>query len=98
MWFQEKMESCDNRPSLSADEKKRIHEKLSDAEFRAQLAQRATSGAYGGGVLPSKDVPKIGTLGERARSLLASMLKIKSLGRSALDFNEFNAYWEKRGK
>ena len=73
-------------------------EKLSDAEFRAQLAQRATSGAYGGGVLPSKEVPKIGTLGERARSLLASMLKIKSLGRSALDFNEFNAYWEKRGK
>jgi 1-acylglycerol-3-phosphate O-acyltransferase len=73
-------------------------DKVSDAEFRAQLAQRATSGAYGGGVLPSKPVPKVGTLGERARSLLAAMLRIKSLGRSALDFKEFNEYWEKRGK
>ncbi len=82
-------------PERSSSDSK---DKMSDAEFRAQLAQRATSGAYGGGILPSKEVPKIGTLGERARSLLASMLRMKTLGRSALDFNEFHKYWEERSK
>lgn len=32
MWFQKKMEACDNTPKLSPEEKKRVHQKLSEAE------------------------------------------------------------------
>ena len=32
MWFQKKMESCENTPRLSLEEKKRVHQKISDAE------------------------------------------------------------------
>ena len=32
MWFQKKMEACENIPKLSDEEKKRVHEKLVEAE------------------------------------------------------------------
>ena len=69
---------------------------LTDAEHRAHLAERATSGAYGGGVLPNRTLPPIGIFGDRARSLLASMLRVKALGRCALDFEDFLDFWMKR--
>ena len=83
---------------VAPPELRETSDKVSDGDFRTALAERATTGAYGGGVLPTKKLPSIGVFGERARSLLASMLRVKVLGRCALDYDDFFTYFEQRAK
>jgi hypothetical protein len=83
---------------VAPPEARESSEKVSDRDFRTALAERATTGAYGGGVLPTRKLPAIGIFGERARTLLASMLRVKVLGRCALDYEDFLTYFDKRAK
>lgn len=77
-------------PSIETEAAKKAKEL---AHVKEQLAARAMSGAYGGGIEPPKEMPDPGTLGNRVRDLMARMLKVEKLQRCSKDFPAFFSYW-----
>ena len=65
-----------------------------EAQVRKELAARASSGKYGGGIAPPIAMPESGVLGNRCRNLLAKMYGIDTLTRCSKDYDGFLTFWK----
>jgi hypothetical protein len=65
-----------------------------EAQVRKELAARASSGKYGGGIAPPIAMPESGALGNRCRNLLAKMYGIDTLTRCSKDYDGFLTFWK----
>ena len=66
-----------------------------DSQVRKELAAKAASGNYGGGIAPPIAMPDSGVLGNRCRDLLAKMYGVDTLTRCSHDYDTFVEFWKR---